>query len=533
MKLFTRAILILAATATLIACSHATPDSITEDETPQTEGSTTTEQEAPPSTNPIISSATRPVTQTMRIYMIGNSLTDQIRYRGFQKLAESRSFTQLWARHMIPGAPLEWIWEHPTDGIHDNQNWEYEGYDFTNALSTMEWDAVTLQPFVRPLESDIEHCEKFMDITKSKSSTCVFYIHAQWPQSQMAEWWESGAFDFSKAWGDTYGDKEYDVTASASFYLKLLEGLRQSRGDYSICLIPNGWVLAELDQRIRAGSITGYSSILGFWEDAVHLTNAGSYLVACTFFSVIYQQDPRGLPVPEEYGSIDPLLVYHIQDAVWKVVTSMKSETGIQSAYTAPSNPPPASIIASAISRSDVQARYCDEPPVIDGNMEESIWTVERFLVKVVSGNAGMVPGFALRWDSDKLYVGIKIKDWSLVAESVDLYIGDGTNRFTVHKEYGSDDISLSKNGTSISAAAIESADKAIPDYPGWSTEIAIPWSALGISAADNTLFEFDLACNGLNADENGPCRLSWKAMQNMEDHPEQWGCAALVGRNH
>jgi len=48
--------------------------------------------------------------RTLRIYMIGNSLIDNVKYDGFQRLAESRGHTHVWGRHMTVTA-------HPLTGV--------------------------------------------------------------------------------------------------------------------------------------------------------------------------------------------------------------------------------------------------------------------------------------------------------------------------------------------------------------------------------------------------------------------------------
>ena len=57
--------------------------------------------------------------RTLRVYYVGNSVTDTIRYGSLAKLAESRGHTLTWGRDMIPGAPLSWLWEHPKDGFQE------------------------------------------------------------------------------------------------------------------------------------------------------------------------------------------------------------------------------------------------------------------------------------------------------------------------------------------------------------------------------------------------------------------------------
>src|SRR4028119_1619441 len=52
-----------------------------------------------------------------RIYTIGNSVTDGVNFQGFKALAESRGYVHTLARHMIPGAPLSWLWDNQNSGF--------------------------------------------------------------------------------------------------------------------------------------------------------------------------------------------------------------------------------------------------------------------------------------------------------------------------------------------------------------------------------------------------------------------------------
>ncbi len=86
---------------------------------------------------------------TQRTYFVGNSVTDTIDHTGFVDLAASQGHTQIWGRHMIPGAPLSWIWQHPEDGFQEPPYGHYP-----NALSQYQWDSLSLQPFDRPVGGD-------------------------------------------------------------------------------------------------------------------------------------------------------------------------------------------------------------------------------------------------------------------------------------------------------------------------------------------------------------------------------------------
>src|SRR5687767_11277512 len=56
----------------------------------------------------------------LRVYHIGNSVTDTIRYKLLQQMAKSKGDNYVFGRHMIPGAPLQFIWDKPSTGFREN-----------------------------------------------------------------------------------------------------------------------------------------------------------------------------------------------------------------------------------------------------------------------------------------------------------------------------------------------------------------------------------------------------------------------------
>src|SRR6188508_1810548 len=82
--------------------------------------------------------------QEQRVYHIGTSVTDAIHYKSLQQMARATGDTYVYGRHMIPGAPLQFIWDKPETGFKENPY----GY-YPTALKDYEWDVITLQPFDR------------------------------------------------------------------------------------------------------------------------------------------------------------------------------------------------------------------------------------------------------------------------------------------------------------------------------------------------------------------------------------------------
>ena len=83
---------------------------------------------------------------SLRVYFIGNSVTDTVRYGSLTQLAASRGHQLVWGRQMIPGAPLQWLWDHHSDGFTKKPF----GYP-REAFANFQWDVVSLQPFDRLL----------------------------------------------------------------------------------------------------------------------------------------------------------------------------------------------------------------------------------------------------------------------------------------------------------------------------------------------------------------------------------------------
>ncbi len=248
--------------------------------------------------------------KTLRVYFIGNSVTDTINYRALAELAKSRGYTQVWGRHMIPGAPLQWIWEHPKDGFQEPPFGHYP-----TALANFQWDVLSLQPFDRHLDGkdgDIVMAKNFIDLALPKSPALQVCIYARWPRQQKD--------DFDAVWLKKYTGGWDNTSETKDYFERLTLELRKAYPKLKINMVPVGHVMHELNQRMKAGRIPGYANITRLFADRIHLNNVGSYVVGCTFFATLYKQNPQGLPA-EPYKVTDKKLAAAIQDVAWWVVT--------------------------------------------------------------------------------------------------------------------------------------------------------------------------------------------------------------------
>lgn len=246
---------------------------------------------------------------TRRVYFIGNSVTDCIQYTGLEALAQSRGHNLPWGRHIVPGAPLDLLWN-------DTQSTFYQppyGRHQT-ALTGYPWDFINLQPFDRGLASDRASVQSFVNEAGAQSPGATVLVYARWPRNEE---------DFDTRWLRTYANQTYGPELeSKSFFEQLTQAVRSDYPSRNVFMVPVGHVLYELNQQIKAGQVPGLTSIYNLYADTIHLDNRGKYLVALTFFTTLFREDPRGLPVPAEYGTIDPALVSIFQNTVLNVVAA-------------------------------------------------------------------------------------------------------------------------------------------------------------------------------------------------------------------
>lgn len=281
----------------------------------------------------------------LRVYFIGNSVTDTVRYEALARLAEARGLRLDWGRTMIPGAPLEWIYRHPDQGF------EQAPYGrWSRALGEFAWDAVSLQPFDRHLRGGEQGGEDFGDvaiITKlarlaaARNPDVQVYLYARWPRVTIGGRGVpfdkndydpakpgsgndlSRVDDYAARWEMKYSGG-WDGSNEARDYFDTL--LREVRREATFLrkpprLVPVGHVLADLHRQMKAGEVPGWTDVRQFYKDGIHLNEPGSHAVACTFFATLFRQSPVGLPT-EPYGRIAPELAKIIQATAWRVVRS-------------------------------------------------------------------------------------------------------------------------------------------------------------------------------------------------------------------
>lgn len=253
-----------------------------------------------------------------RAYFVGNSVTDTINQERLRQMALGTGRFMPWGRQMIPGSPLELLWNSPNNGF-TNAPYNYPQTAFTNA--EWSWDSIVLQPFDRQLASDLDYAQRFIDLAKSNpaNTDTQFYVYSRWPRKDA-----DGSLDYQAKWLCPYtGNNGTEETKA--YFEQLLTGLRnQNPVGKPILMVPVGDVLFELDRRMEAGQVPGYTDVSQLYVDGIHFGNDGSYIVGLTFYATLFRADPRGLntnPWNTTGTPISPALDAAFKQVVFDIVS--------------------------------------------------------------------------------------------------------------------------------------------------------------------------------------------------------------------
>lgn len=278
--------------------------------------------------------------QTKSVYFVGNSVSDCINYIGLKSLASSAGKTMNWGRHMIPGAPLEWIWDHPTDGFEEAPYGLYP-----DALPNYTWDFISLQPFDRELSQDLIDVTNFVNLAKTKSPNVQILIYQRWPRTPGTTL-PADASNTADNWKALYDlpISAYNVEMRAYFETLTLNCRAANLGVPAPLMVPVGQVMYSLNDQMKAGTIPGFNSAWDLYYDGIHINGYGEYVTACTYYATMFKADPRGLGVPSEFISVrspsfSSAFKTAVQNTVWNIVTNYKD----------PSNAPWSGVVSADV----------------------------------------------------------------------------------------------------------------------------------------------------------------------------------------
>lgn len=252
-------------------------------------------------------------------YHIGNSLTNDMAPFSFGEFAAQRGLTHTAGYHIRSSSSLLDIMTNP-DSLSVTPPEPFG--NFVNALPNFKWNAVTIQPHTgmnSTMATDVDAILSLINLARSnpENLNTRFYIYSTWPKAgSFQEKWTASVVD----------DESTPSTRSGEYFSHLLNRVR-AETDATVLMVPVGDVLNELDIRLSAGLVPGYSGVSSFYRDAQHMKGGlGGYTAALTTFATIRAQEPLGLvkPLGVLHFDNDPFnaeLIYAaINDAVHDVV---------------------------------------------------------------------------------------------------------------------------------------------------------------------------------------------------------------------
>ena len=272
----------------------------------------------------------------LRGYHIGNSLTFKALSYPYATYKKPWSITAYEERviafmkqrgvHYVPGWHVSWgaslpsLWNNRFNPAVANAGVA------PNALSDYTWDLLTLQLWGSDTEGDVNASKKFIALAVTKNPAVQVFLVETWVE-------KNDQIDFSTQWNREWkADQKYGTPPihCAAYSRMVFANLKKATADLRkpVRFIPIGTVLYELDKRMRAGTVPGFTRVEELYQDKVHLNETGNYVALETFYTVMLGRNPKGLPRTDLFPTVTDSLAAIVQDVIWQVVTSMP-ETGV------------------------------------------------------------------------------------------------------------------------------------------------------------------------------------------------------------
>lgn len=237
--------------------------------------------------------------QVVRAYFIGNSGTDELGADNsgmFPRIVRSAGHQLELKRSSIPGAPIDWLWEHRTEA-----NGEADILQGMAQFAPV--DHLTLMPIYRSTEEDVDYGGRFYQAALRHSSDVQLWLYAVWANT------ESGTND---AWQTETLKLLAQVEATRA-------GLDAANGGNSVGIIPGGMGFTVLKQAIEAGQIPGIDDFRQtHFKDGVHLTESGIYFVSLLYYAAFFEESPEGKVT--DYGPLTAAQARAYQKIAWEVI---------------------------------------------------------------------------------------------------------------------------------------------------------------------------------------------------------------------
>ncbi|MBC7807055.1 MAG: chitobiase/beta-hexosaminidase C-terminal domain-containing protein [Akkermansiaceae bacterium] len=228
--------------------------------------------------------------KTVTTFHIGNSLTDTV-VPWMEPIAASAGEQLEFHRFTIPGAPTDWLWNHPGSGFGDNR---VEQAFLIHAPITH----IFTQPFAghgRDIANEADYSRRFYDEARKYSPDIQAWLYVQWPDKSLSDSWSKGDGAIKGLAGVAPARKWEGAIPNFLRYAEAVQARIQKEGyaGKSVRIVPAGVALATLKTEIEAGKVPGMNDFFKeCFSDDLHLSPKGAYLVSLVHYSCIYGKSP-------------------------------------------------------------------------------------------------------------------------------------------------------------------------------------------------------------------------------------------------
>jgi hypothetical protein len=206
-------------------------------------------------------------------------------------MAQSAGRTLEFHRFTIPGAPTDWLWDHPGSGFGDSR---YEQAFFVLAPI----DHLSTQPFAghgRSIENEAEYSGRFYDACRKHSPDVQMWLYVQWPDQKFNDSWAKGTGAVKDLHLKPAATWHEGVANHVTYTEAVRDRMNAVAGRKPVLIVPAGLALATLKTEVEAGRVPGMKEFFPeIFADGVHLTPKGRYLVSLVFYGCLFKESPEG-----------------------------------------------------------------------------------------------------------------------------------------------------------------------------------------------------------------------------------------------
>lgn len=237
--------------------------------------------------------------RAIKTFHIGNSLTDTV-VPWMEPMAAAAGRGLEFHRFTIPGAPTDWLWNHPGSGFGDSRYREA-------FLAQAPIDHIFTQPFAghgRSIENEAEHSRRFYDAVREHSPNIQPWLYVQWPSRRLDDGWSRGEGAVKDLPGVAPAKDFAGAIRNFMIYGQAVrERINRDFKGKPVRIVPAGPALAKLKAEIEAGRVPGMTDFFGdLFSDDLHLNAKGAYLVSLVHYSCVFRESPLGKVGPLQSG---------------------------------------------------------------------------------------------------------------------------------------------------------------------------------------------------------------------------------------